>query len=48
MKTPMSFGVCLVLVLTFATVGIAQDTSWPRTRIQDGNTLTAYQPQVDS
>lgn len=48
MKTAVSFCVCLVLVMMASMVNAGQDEGWPRTRTQDGNVLTAYQPQIDS
>jgi hypothetical protein len=39
--------VSLTLVLEMATSSFAQDPGWPRQRVENGNTLVLYQPQVD-
>jgi len=47
MKTVKCFIASLVMLLFSVTVSGAQDTGWPRQRIENGNTLITYQPQVD-
>ena len=37
----------VALLLTSATISLAQDPGWPRQRVDSGNTLISYQPQVD-
>src|SRR5262249_24791331 len=37
----------LVLLLASPMIGLAQDPGWPRQRVDNGNTLVTYQPQVD-
>ena len=47
MRTVGRMIVSLVLILTSATAGVAQDAGWPRQRTENGNILITYQPQVD-
>lgn len=35
------------LLLVFATLSLAQDTGWPRTKVDPAGTIVLYQPQVD-
>ena len=37
----------VMVIICAATAGIAQDYVWPRERVENGNTLVMYQPQVD-
>lgn len=37
----------VALLFTSVSVSVAQDITWPRQRIVDGNVLVTYQPQVD-
>jgi len=39
--------VSLALILASVTISVAQDLKWPRQRVENGNTLVTYQPQVD-
>ncbi|HET6513907.1 MAG TPA: hypothetical protein VFG09_02015 [Thermodesulfovibrionales bacterium] len=47
MRTIECIITCLVLILFAAVTSFAQDPGWPRQRIENGNTLILYQPQVD-
>ncbi len=47
MKTIKYLLVSLVLILVSTAISVAQDQGWPRQRIENGNTLVTYQPQVD-
>ncbi|HXX57657.1 MAG TPA: hypothetical protein VEI96_06625 [Thermodesulfovibrionales bacterium] len=44
------FAASLVLIIASATASVAQspqDAGWPRQRVENGNVLVTYQPQVD-
>src|SRR5271155_103165 len=36
-----------LMILVSATVALGQDPGWPRQRVDHGNTLITYQPQID-
>ncbi|HMK66460.1 MAG TPA: hypothetical protein VK564_11730, partial [Thermodesulfobacteriota bacterium] len=47
MKESISPAAFLFILLFSFTAAVAQDQGWPRQRIENGNTLIIYQPQVD-
>jgi len=47
MKTARCVIVSLILIIATANLSVAQELRWPRQRIENGNILITYQPQVD-
>jgi len=47
MRTVKHLILSFAMILSFAAVSRAQDPGWPRQRVENGNTLVMYQPQVD-
>ena len=47
MKIRWYLSACFVLILVLTTACFAADPGWPRERVQNGNRLVMYQPQVD-
>ena len=47
MKTIKCVITSLLMILLLVTASVAQDPGWPRQRIENGNILITYQPQVD-
>ena len=47
MKTIECIFISLMLILASTTLSFGQDLEWPRQRVENGNILITYQPQVD-
>jgi len=47
MRCIKSFAGFLILLLAASTFVFAQDSGWPRKNVNQGGTVTSYQPQVD-
>jgi len=47
MKTIQCVITSFLMILLLVTASVAQDPGWPRQRIENGNILITYQPQVD-